>query len=528
MSTGASKVRTVLRNTAWTSVDLAFDMLSPMVTSVLVARVMGPTRLGAYAYVLWVAGMAVALGTLGIPTAVSRYVPDYLARRRPELAWAVVREAFRLQVLTMGGVVVAGLLLVFGAASADARVYASLAVLSIFPAGLLGIATAVNSSFEDVRSNVVPSVSGILTNVSGVVASLVFGWGLVGLAGALLAGRCVDAGLRFGLMSRNLPGHLARRDFSLVEIRRDEALPPALRSELLAFCGQSTTLLLLQLVVWNRSEMFFLKRFCDLREIAFFSLAFAFGLVPQHLAGPFVKAATTTLFAEQGRGAEWMRRFAESMWRYSSLLVWPAAVGLAAVGGPLLRVLYGVKYADALPAFVLAAALSGLPRLAEAPTRLVTVLGGQGTLVRWGLASACVTLCLDLWLVPRYCALGGSAANGLGQTVATIGVCAIAVRRFGFRLRWGFNLRVVAASAVMGLAVIALTSRLPDVVALLAGPIAGVVVYALAVRALGVLDADDAERLRSLEPAAPAWARPAFRWALAVCLPRTLGATPRS
>ena len=108
MADASSKVRTVFRNTAWTSVDLVVDRLSPMVTSVLVARVMGPTRLGAYAYVLWVAGMAVALGTLGIPTAVSRYVPDYLARRRPELAWAVVREAFRLQVLTMGGVVVAG------------------------------------------------------------------------------------------------------------------------------------------------------------------------------------------------------------------------------------------------------------------------------------------------------------------------------------------------------------------------------------------------------------------------------------
>jgi len=51
-------------------------------------------------------------------------------------------------------------------------------------------------------------------------------------------------------------------------------LPPGLALKLTKFCGESTILALLAMVVWNRSEMIFLKRFCDIRQVAFYSVAF--------------------------------------------------------------------------------------------------------------------------------------------------------------------------------------------------------------------------------------------------------------
>ena len=514
---GVSKIATVFRNTTWMTFDLALELLLPLVTSVLVARVMGPTYLGAYAYVVWISQMAIAVGSLGVPTAVSRYLPEALAKRQADVAWAIVRDALRLQVVTTVVIVLVGLMLVAAFTNPEERVFASLAVLSIFPAGVLGIATAIHSSFEDVGSNVIPSIAGSLVNVGIVIATLLLRWDLPGLASALLFGRLADAGLRWYLVARNGPGHLRERGITLDGLSRGRPVPADLRKELVTFCVQSSVLLALDLAVWNRSEMFFLKRWCKIQEVAYFSLAFSLGLMPGHLAQPFINAAATSLFAEQGKGEAWLQRFAGVMWRYTALLVWPAALGLAAVGGPLVRILYGPRYAAAIPAVVIAAVLSGLPRLVASPTRLVTVLGGQGRLVSWGIASAVLGLALDVVLVRPFCATGGAVANGVAQTVATLGVCLIAVRGYGFTIDWRFNARVCAAAAAMALAVAVFASKAPDVIALGIGPILGVVLYALAVRAFKVLDATDAERLGTLERALPLSARRPYRWVAACC-----------
>jgi len=508
---------TVFHNTVWSSVELALELALPLVTSVLVARALGPTHLGAYAYILWISQMAVAVGAFGVPSAVSRYLPEALAKRQVSVAWALVRAAFRFQLLATTAIVVGGLALIAGFSRPEDRLFSSIAVVSILPAGILGIATAIHSSFEDVGSNVVPSIAGSLTNVSIVLATLLFGWDLPGLAAALLLGRTVDTGLRWYLVARNTPAFLAQRELAIVATDRRAPLPPALRQELVSFCGQSSVLLVLQLVVWNRSEMFFLKRFCEIPQVAFFSLAFSFGGIPGQLARPFLNAAVTTLFAQQGQGEAWLQRFSAVMWRYTALLVWPAAFGLAAIGGPLVQVLYGPRYLPAAPALVLAALLSGLPRLVESPTRLVTVLGGQGRLVWWGLASAVVTLALDIVLVRAFCATGGAVANGLGQAIATVGVCAIASRSFGFRIDWSFNLRVVAAAGATAAAVLLFARSAPAIGALIVGPLLGLLIYGAAVRWLRLLNAQDAERLSTVVRALPQPARTPLRLVAAWC-----------
>jgi len=62
-----AKVRTVLHNTLWTSLDQVIGFLLFTATSILVARNMGPSKLGHYNYVLWIAQMTTALGSFGVP-----------------------------------------------------------------------------------------------------------------------------------------------------------------------------------------------------------------------------------------------------------------------------------------------------------------------------------------------------------------------------------------------------------------------------------------------------------------------------
>ena len=328
-----TRARTVVRNTLWSSLDLIVDFLLPVVTSVLVARVMGPVKLGAYVYIMWISTMAATLGTLGMPMAALKHMTDYAGKRQPEVVVAVLRTSLLFQGLVAAIIVGVAQCWVWFSLPPEDRAYAAVAVLAVFPSALMGIATAANSAMEELRANAIPSMVGGLTQALVVIATLVMGWGLVGLAASHLASRLADTGLRFSLMKRRLPGYLLAIASPDGSVSRPPSLPPGLVGEMARFCAQQTVLLLLTLIVWNRSEVYFLKRFCEIRQVAFYSVAFGIGLLPARLAGPFTHAAKASLFAEQGRSTEGGRRFAQVYSRYTALVVLPAAVGLAVVSG---------------------------------------------------------------------------------------------------------------------------------------------------------------------------------------------------
>jgi O-antigen/teichoic acid export membrane protein len=436
---------------------------------------------------------------------------DYAGKRQPQVVLAILRTTVVIQLVVTAIIVGGAEVWVWSLLPAEDRVFASIAVLTIFPTALMGLATSMNSTMEKLAANAIPSLAGGLTLALAVVATLVMDWGLVGLASAQLAGRVVDTGLRFVLVKRRLPSYLSTIGSTEDPPRTSAVLPPGLVRQLAGFCAEQTVLLILTVIVWNRSEMFFLKRFCDIRQVAFYSVAFGFGLLPAQLVGPFTNAAKASLFVEQGRGLEGGRHFTEQYWRYTALVVLPASFGLAALSGPLVRVLYGAQYHAAVPVLAVAAALSLVAPLGNPPTLLATAAGGQGLLVRYGLIAAAATIGLDLWLVKSSCAVGGALANGLGQAVSTVSVWIIVHRRFGLRLPGAFTLRLVLAAVGMGALVAGFARLVPDVIALASGPILGAAAYAWLLRAARVLGAEDVDRLLAVGSLLPARSQPLYR-----------------
>lgn len=497
-----SRVGAVTRNTLWAALDVSLDFALPVVTSILVARALGPARLGAYAYILWLSHMGLMVGSLGIPKAIATYLAQDLTRGDEATARAILSFALRVQTGGVGLVVASGMAWVFLVVPGPQQAYTALALASIFPAALMGAATAINTAREDFGANVVASIAGTVTQAAGVLLTLVFHWDLPGLAASLLVGRTVDCVLRWVLVRARLPAGSALLDF------KGAQLPAEKRREVLEFCWHATLLLVINLIVWNRSEMFFLERFCDLHQVAFFSVAFAFARLPGDIAAPFSRAAVAGLYVERGRSRDGAVAFAAVMARYVSLVVFPTAVGLAAISAPLVTTLYGAQYAEAVPVLIVAGVLGAAAPLAEPAVGLTTVSGGQYLLVRWGVVSAALTLALDLWLVRWGCAMGGAVANGCGQLLSTLGVWVIARRRFGLHPGLPFLGSVALAAGLMGVLAAGGTYLLPGISALVLVPPLGALAYFVLLRHLRVLDATDRTRLEAaleLVPARPRW-----------------------
>ena len=78
--------------------------------------------------------------------------------------------------------------------------------------------------------------------------------------------------------------------------------PRGLTKRMITFAWQSVASMIVALIVWERSEFFLLKNLCaDIRQVAYYSVAFSMAERLLISASIFGSAAGATIFAQYGR-----------------------------------------------------------------------------------------------------------------------------------------------------------------------------------------------------------------------------------
>jgi O-antigen/teichoic acid export membrane protein len=474
-----------MRGGAWNIASRLLPQLYVLVVSVVAARFLGPAGMGRQSFIAFVALSVITLFSGGLSVALMRFVGESFGRERPSEGAGLIAWGWRLS--AAGAALGAGLLAAVAIAGSDPRgawifagVAAAFAILHTIPsAALIGA-----QRWRD--ASIVGLITGTLA-VPAVVLVLATGGGITGMfvVEAVAAG----ANLVFtAVLARRAFSRLAARRVAVRELRRDTA----------RYALWSTLGVVLTLIVFRRSEFFFLDRYSSDAEIAIYSIAFAatyaISMLPEALAAALFPAFAT-LF---GAGAtDRLRSGFRRGIRLLSLFVIPITAAVLALGPEALVLVYGDEYAatgDVLRVMVVALPL--LP-LMNVSTALLVGMGLAKPMLVASAFAAAVNVALALILIPRHDAIGAAIANTGAQLVVAVGVLAYASRLVGeFPIDLGAVLRTVVAAVPGGLAAWALVSSLPEVVGLLAGFAAGVVVFALVARTVGTLGDDDAEWLR--------------------------------
>jgi O-antigen/teichoic acid export membrane protein len=257
-------------------------------------------------------------------------------------------------------------------------------------------------------------------------------------------------------------------------------------------------LLVLDLVVWERSELFFLQIFSTDVQQGFYSMGFSISGFLMALPSSFAGAASASLMVERGRNPAALNRAAIATVRYMALMVFPMAIGLAALSGPVISLLYGPKYVEAIPLFALMT-LMVIPKALVGPAQWVLrAVEKQEFMVRWMIVATLATITLDYYFIRRYDAIGAAWGNGLGQFIAVAGLWFFAARAEGLAIPWSELVRMAVAAAIMGVVAYSITLFLPKILAILVGVPVGVVVYAGLLRAFRSFAEEDGPRLRGL------------------------------
>ena len=500
--------RRILRNSFWLGLDTVIDAAISFVTSVAIARAIGPQNLSYFVYISWLARIATLFASFGVPSALCKYMAEYLGRGQQSIARAVFEVALRFQFGVALILTTVGTVLVFLFGDPAYRIASLVLVGSVFPSMIDCVSTAANTAAEDPAANVVGSVISSVVYAAGVGLSILYGWGVIGVAGALCCSRTIE------MFVRLLPALRWVRALELAP------LPPELGRRMFVFSRQGLLLMIVGLVVWDRSEVIFLKNFVpDARQLAFYSVAIALTEGTLSLIRVLTTAISATIRVQYGRDKDSLSRIMLTSMRYLTIFAVPLYLGLTMLCGPVIRLLYGSAYIPAIPVLAIAAALGITKGFLPLIQVFLQTTEQQGFVVRWMVISAGINVLLDWVFISHFAAVGAAVANGLAQVVAIAGLWAYTAKRSGLVLPVRTFMALVPGTVAMVLVLWPISIMFKPVAAICVGAPTALAVYFAILRLMKVLRIEDRDRLHQIRYTMPSRARGPFDVAVDFLVP---------
>jgi O-antigen/teichoic acid export membrane protein len=423
----------LVRNTVWHGLVTLVGLGSGLLTSVILARGLGPERMGDFSYVTWAWAALEAVATLGLALATARYTADRIARGDVAGAWGLARHFLRRQLLATSLVVAVALGLVLGLAPAHLRAPLVVVTVAVLPVTIESIHT--HALYGAQRYDLTARLSTLKMSLQIAVVA-----GALALGGGLLA---VFAGLALTLV---VSCWLVRRAAARVYGRAAAAVPGPARPEMRRYLVAVSTVAVLDAIVWDRSEVFFLGLWGDARDIAYYSLAFGLAtramIVPEIAAGALLPAFAA--LHGMGRRGDFEDVYRTAL-RYVALAGALVAALVAALAPGIVVLLYGEPYRPAAGLLAALAAVALVSALRQVAWAALPAVGDRRSAVAAAVVAAAINLALAAWLIRAHGTAGAVAANAAGQLVATVWAFVAMARRHGCRLPAGDLVRIAGA-----------------------------------------------------------------------------------
>jgi len=488
-----SNAKTIARNTGWYGLENVINSILTVFTSIAIARTLGPSKMGYIIYVSWIASMVGDLGGLGIPATTRKYMAEFLGRGDRGTARYIYFRTMILQAALATFATVSLIFWVLRDAAGEYKLASVLIVLSIWPAMVNSISAQANVAAEQLGKNLPASAVSILVYFLMILLTVVFHWGVVGVGASMMLMRFSDFLVRFfPTMNRILSWESAHIQ------------PAGLGNRMLSFAWQSVAIMIVEMVVWQRSEFVLLKLLCaDIRQVAFYSVAFSMAERLLVSASIFGSAASATIFAQYGRDKSRIPNITASTFRYLALTSIPLHFISAALAAPALLVLYGKQYVGAALVVTIAPLLC-LPKAFIGPVQgLLQSHERQKFIIFAMVLASIVDIGVAWYLIPAHGAVGACIGSGAAEVTAIGLMWAIGIHLYQVKLPWVFVAKVTLISVLASLTAHYIAVSLSPLLGIVCGGSASLIVLFGLSYMLRVLNPEDRSRFDTLTGSLP-------------------------
>lgn len=437
--------------------------------SIAIARAVGPTVLGSYNYLVWIVGVASAVGTLGLPNAIVRFTAQ-LEPSSPGAARRVAAHLLRLTlvVATVVGVAVffctrAGL---FGGRSGTV-IAALVAVAVVANITSLAVLSLLRGQ-RRYRSIMVGLVVAVPLDIAGLVAILE----LWRTTSGLLLYFSINSAVGIVTLVVAAGGKLG-----VARGRVDKSV----RTDIFRYLASVSIVILMDQVVWDRSEVVFLQHYAGARQVAFYTLAY---VLISNVMTMIPGSVTNALFphvASVGADPDALREAYNGAVIVVSLAVCYLSFGGIAVAHPAVTTVFGDRYVGMVTVFRVLLLSGGIGAIVSVASTVLYATARQKALLVIGAVLTALNIGGDFVIIPRFGADGAAATNAVTQGVGAALLILVLWRLTGLALP-ARALRSVAGGAAAWLLVwCCFGSRSSGPVALVESALVFTAVYVVAV-----------------------------------------------
>jgi O-antigen/teichoic acid export membrane protein len=429
-----------VRNILFSGARLVVSAGATICVSAIMARTLGPQNMGVYSYAMWLVGTLGILANIGLPAALTKYVSECLGSGDKTTAARIGKRLLLTQLFVALGV--SGLtacLWFFKTPYRSILVLAAVMILlQALQQGLLAALAGVQR-FDRIAWI---SLYVALVQVASVGLAALLHCGVMGMLWATLAGLVVGAGLSYRAVDQ-----LLLKLASPVSIARPET--PDIFVRIRKFSITISYILLLDTIVWQRSEVLFLKWYSTLPQIAFYTLAFSIATKLSEVSGTFSSTLLPLYSESYGRTGlkDIGRVYVRALKYLQMVMVFPCLLA-AAICRPLVDLLYGPSYGPVvLPLQLLLVSLA-LTSIGVVGSPLLVGTEKQSFIAKYGTFVAVLNIVMDLLLIPTHGALGAAIANCTAQIVGVLGGTIFVIRYAKASFPWRTTATIYVAAAI--------------------------------------------------------------------------------
>jgi O-antigen/teichoic acid export membrane protein len=492
---------TIAKNSIFNFIATASEMVAAFAAGIVLARTLGTEQYGLYSLMMWFLSLAFLVVNLGVGEMVKRFVAEALGQKNMSSAKGFVR----LNLVVRGSATLLTSLLILALSGYLARLFNIPANNSIYFILIAGVffpyvlASTFRAIFAGFQKYEYAAYLNLMISLMRAVLAIILVISGFGVKELLIMHIGVSVlGIFFGLflLSRLLP----LRDLILPSL-----LEPATRNIALKYSLAAMGILGVDYFLWQHAETMFLGIYGTVEEVGFYNIAhripaMAITLIP-YVFGQVLLPAVSEQF---GRGdMEKIKKIYITAARYLMMLSLPIAMAGIALARPIIHLLYGSDYAPTIVLMQIIFIPFSMRGLTHAVSSIIYGIKEPVFILKIGVILVCLSIGLNLWLIPKYGAIGAVIATSIPRMLSLPLYIGFVSRRIGAPWPLGDTIRVVLASVVMGLVVFVLQHYLGIVLGLCLGVTVGIIVYLAALLLLRLARPQDLTILKQLEPRLP-------------------------
>lgn len=491
--------RKIILNSYYGFIMKTLNGLSRFVSSIAIARVLGPSETGTYAIALFIYYTAEIIANLGIENVITKYISQFSRETDRTHVEKIISYAIKVKLLQTILVLVltgfaSGYLADFYFDSRLRR-YIIFMALILIPGGIALVFQSIMQGFQEykalaMRSVIVAPLQLILT-----VVSLYSGLEIMGLIAANLIVAIIDFVVYYVFVKNKIKFHFTfrgsfRNDFS---------------KRVFTYNWQIASIVLLNAVVWERSEIFFLGRLSTQAEVAFYSLSHNFtswtvGFLPGIITGALFPAVSALYGSNDN---ESIRRLYLASTRCLMMLCIPVTLAGIGLSRNIVNILYGPPYTPMISVLNILLGSTCLSLVLSPSAGVLYSIEKQGLILKSIIVAASANIILSWTLIAYYGAVGAAIANSTAQITAvliiTFAVCRLLLIRFPI-----LDLFKISFSSIVTLVIIICLGKVDNgIVGLILSVLVGVPVYSTLLIYTKVLTISDIQYLQDMKEVLP-------------------------